>query len=51
MGIAWLETPNAKAGVKGLAGDLHAVSAIRTSALTKHVFLGGGDWNEPRDQT
>lgn len=31
MGMAWLESPNAKAGVKGLAGDLHAVSAIRTS--------------------
>jgi len=31
MGMAWLESPNAKAGVKGLAGDLHAVSAIRIS--------------------
>ena len=29
MGNAWLDEPNAKTGVKGLAGDLHAVSAIR----------------------
>eukprot|EP00434_Breviolum_minutum_P020050 symbB.v1.2.017687.t1/scaffold1368.1/size123082/14 len=39
MGMAWLESPNAKAGVKGLAGDLHAVSAIRRGIRAANYAL------------
>jgi hypothetical protein len=38
MGVAWLESPDAKAGIKGLAGDLHAVSAIRISPWPWHAM-------------
>ncbi|CAL1159650.1 unnamed protein product [Cladocopium goreaui] len=39
MGVAWLESPNAKAGIKGLAGDLHAVSAIRKGIRAANYAL------------
>ena len=41
MGVAWLESPDARAGIKGLAGDLHAVSAIRVSPWQKPVDCVG----------